>query len=87
MLVLPFCECFHKPDYEGGRPLGKDDDGALVWQVYECVPLDNEQVYVEVAAHRKACLVQPDLLSRSEPKATQPGASGLRPSGERGARG
>ena len=59
--VIPFCECFHKPDYEGGRPMGKDDDGMLWWRPHEYDVLSTEEVYAAVAGHRKACELQPDL--------------------------
>ena len=62
LTVIPFCECFHKPDYEGGRPLGKDDDGVLTWGAHECDVLDSEQVYAVVAGHRRECRLQPELL-------------------------
>lgn len=65
MTVIPFCPCMHKPDYEGGLPLGKDDEGMLTWGPHECDVLDAGQIYAAVAGHRRTCERQPEL--RSEP--------------------
>jgi hypothetical protein len=60
--VIPFCECFHRPDYEGGHPLGKNDDGTLSWKPDECIVLSTEETYAAVANHRRACQLQPELI-------------------------
>lgn len=66
--MIPFCDCFHKPDYEGGKPLGAEDDGTLAWSIHEYEVLSSEQVYVEVARHRGQCLLQPDMFAGSRPR-------------------
>ena len=53
----------HKPDYEGGKPMGKDDDGTVNWRDGEYDVLSTEEVYAAVAGHRRVCRLQPDLLS------------------------
>ena len=63
MNVVPFCQCMHKPDYEGGKPMGKDDDGTVNWRDGEYDVLSTEEVYAAVAGHRRVCRLQPDLLS------------------------
>lgn len=52
----------HKPDYEGGKPMG---ERHLGWDRNEYEVLDMEQVYCAVSAHRRVCLLQPDLLEKA----------------------
>jgi hypothetical protein len=56
--VVPFCECMHRADYEGGKPLG---ECTLAWRFGEFDVLDSEDVYVAVAGHRTECLLAPEL--------------------------
>ena len=58
--VVPFCQCMHAPDYEGGRPGGSV---TLAWRDGEYDVLSTEQTYTAVAGHRRACELQPDLLA------------------------
>lgn len=55
--VLPFCRCMHEPD------LPTSPDGLLSWLPGEYDVLDDAQVYVEVSAHRRVCLLMLDLFS------------------------
>ena len=59
--VLLFCECMREgEDMEGAAP----DVAARTpdWFAGEYDVLSTEAVYVEVARHRGACRLQPDLV-------------------------
>jgi hypothetical protein len=52
--VIPFCPClvteYHPPEC------------PLVWRRGEYTTMDQEAVYAAVAAHRRICELQPDLV-------------------------
>lgn len=57
--MVPFCPCMHKPDYEGGKPMGVL---TLTWHRAEYEVLDLGQAYARVSEHRRCCGLQADLL-------------------------
>lgn len=58
----------HKPDSEGGKPMG---ERHLGWDRNEYEVLDMEQVYCAVSEHRRRCRLQPDLLLPPAPRSAR----------------
>jgi hypothetical protein len=57
--LVPFCECMHAPDYDGGKPMGSV---TLTWRDGEYDVLSSETVYAAVANHRRECRLQADMF-------------------------
>ena len=59
IMVLLFCACMR--DGEDGL-----SSRRVTWRTGEYDVLDTEQTYVEIARHRGACELQPDLFAEAD---------------------